>query len=93
MNLRPNGRRSPQPPPLAEGCIFASVGRSCRPTARLRAGFELESVRQDRAGRSLPAAEARSSATNLRALRRLLPELEYKPKRARPSILILNLEF
>ena len=45
------------------------------PSARLRACLGLESVRQDRAGRSLPVAEARNSLTVVRDLRRLQPVL------------------
>ena len=55
--------------------------------------YREEAVRQDRAGRSLGAAEARSSYPNLRALRRLRPDLKYMPKRAQKALLILNLEF
>jgi len=58
---------SPQPPP-GGGLLLYVVS----PSARLRADPELGSVRRDRAGRSLGAAEARSSLTS-RALRRLQP--------------------
>ena len=51
------------------------------------AGYNVVPVRQDRAGRSLGAAEARSSLPNLRALRRPRPE---ETKRLP---FILNLEF
>ena len=45
-----------------------------QPTARLRA-FYTGSIAQRLAGRSLGAAEARSSLPNMRALRRLQPEV------------------
>ena len=49
--------------------------------------YREEAVRQDRAGRSLGAAEARSSYPNLR------PDLKYMPKRAQKALLILNADF
>ena len=74
--------RQPAAAPLAEGCSLSSQTRplgcgtafqQCA-SALLWAGPELESVRQDRAGRSLGAAEARNSLTVVRGLRRLRPE-------------------
>ena len=61
---------SPQPPLGGGLLLYVAI-----PSARLRACPGLESVRQDRAGRSLPAAEARNSLTVVRDLRRLQPEL------------------
>ena len=53
---------SPQPPP--GGGLLLNVAS---PSARLRACLGLESVRQDRAGRSLGAAEARNSRPQVRS--------------------------
>ena len=65
----------------AEGCSFASQAH------RSAAGLSSGSTSQRSAGRSLGAAEARSSLPNVRDLRRLRPELE-----SNAPFLILNLE-
>ena len=82
--MRPS---SPQPPP-GGGLLLSVAG----PSARLRAGLEFGTVRQDRAGRSLPAAEARSSYLNLRTSAGCDPNRNIQPNSPGKSILILNFE-